>query len=443
MIQEKAKAIVRKIKLQKLLFGIIIVAVFVLGYFKFRVSEYSMIAYWLLYFFGIYFFTRVLNNHMIQIHIYPILLNSLDMPLFIETLNKGNFYDKRTKTMQITAEYVAGNYAAAIDICKSALENKKLQRYKYYYWTNLANCYFDIGDDEKLREVTEAFKASLAKEKEKVKLRIKNRYPRICLLDLYVQGEYDACRELLSTSDDSTRYSNVRIDYNYARLSHAKGDMEAALAMYEKVIAEGGELNIVTLAKRGIEAIKNQVEYAEMFKEDLPVSEFTCKVNPKAGRGVLVACAVFVAIVIILNVIAPIITARIYENKVEKAIESDYENVDVEVLATFDVEQDGELLERMFICQTSDEIWLGSLYYYDYDPDLHAEVVSAGGINELDAYFSLFYGFSGVVEEDIFFFSRFTEEKPDFGEYITYAEFEIEERKVYFTVTNTVEYENT
>jgi hypothetical protein len=259
-----------------------------------------------------------------------------------------------------------------------------------------------------------------------------------------VQGEYDACRELLNTSDDSsTSYSNVRLDYNYARLSHAKGNMEEALAMYEKVIAEGGELNMVTLAKRGIEAIKNQVEYAEMFKEDLPVSEFTCKVNRRANKGILVVCAVLFAIGVILTVIAPIITERIYENKVEKAIESDYENVDVEVLATFDVEQDGELLERMFICQTPDEIWLGSLYYYDYDPALHAEVVSLGGLNELDTYFFLFFGFGGVVEEDIFFFSRFTEEKNDFDEYITCVEFEIEGRKVYFTVTNTVEYENT
>ena len=134
---------------------------------------------------------------------------------------------------------------------------KTATRYKYHYLTYLANVYFDIGDDEKLRSVCEQYEIALAKEKTSKEANCRTRFARMTFYDLYLKQNIEACITWVNTPTPIklTQYHRTLCK---ARLALMQGNAEEANEYYELLAKEAAHLNYGKLAIKQLAEQKNQ-----------------------------------------------------------------------------------------------------------------------------------------------------------------------------------------
>ena len=289
----------------------------------------------------------------------PILCNDLDAPLFYEIANRTN------PRLHLMAEYHIGNYQEVISFCNQALSNHKTPRKnRYVLWYYLAIIYFDIGDDEKLKKICDEIQRNLKFEKKPDK--IIARYPRINFFIGYLDQNYDDCLDRTrKTSKD--KLSEISQTYRTARIALAKGEKDEARRLFEDVINKAPKLNLAILASHGIEAIDKGINYRDTF-ESLNLNPDYIPSAPKKNQKVIyiltylcVCIVVFVAAYFTIQAKDNHDLAK-YNEELQMLVAEDY--TDVEILNTFEIEKDGQIINTMFFAQTKDKLILGTTFIY-------------------------------------------------------------------------------
>lgn len=306
-----------------------------------------------------FFLRKYIPDTLCIMVILPVLIDDLDAPLFCKIVSRID------RSLLLMASYEIGNYQEAINFCNQALSNHKTSRKnKYLLWHYLAMIYFDIGDDEKLKEICDEIQRNLKFEKNPDKIIAK--YHRIKFHTNYLDQNYDDCQY---TSKKSSKRNMPKVSQTYrtARIALAKGEKDEARHLFEDVINKAPKLNLAILASRGIEAIDRGINYRDTF-ESLNLNPDYIPSAPKKNQKVIyiltylcVCIVVFVATYFTIQAKDNHDLAK-YNEELQMLVAEDY--TDVEILNTFEIEKDGQIINTMFFAQTKDKLILGTTFIY-------------------------------------------------------------------------------
>ena len=370
--EQQAKSILKKHRITVYLSCIVfLAAVFCYSFFlpalipDFGVRTLLLIALLILYVgFILYLSTKDI--------MFPLILH-LNAPLHYEIVKQGKLFSPSAVQL-IQAEYFVGNYANVIRLCNQKLNDQKAKKnWKYFYLAYLAKTYFDLGEEERLREICDRFYQLLSTDKKREK--ILKRFEDIPFFSVYVNRNLEAC-EQYANKPQKFPVQRMVIDFLKARLALLKGETEEARKGFEKIIAEAPLLHLATLSKLALEGMENGTDYRESVAPILE-KEITEPLKPSAATpalnvfnkvlGVLmIVIAVFVVIAFLLSKV-DWSGDEAYKKEIEAIVEVDYDGV--EVLEFFDLYKDDFWVDAMFICKTNDSVLIGSIYYYEDDYD--------------------------------------------------------------------------
>ena len=389
--EQQAKSILKKHKITLYLTGLVyLVAIFANIFFlpdlieNFAVRILLLIAVCFLYF----AFIRYLSAKDLM---FPLFFH-LNAPLHYEILKQGKIVSP-SATHMIQAEYFVGNYANVILLCNQKLKDKKAKRlWKYYYLTYLANTYFDLGENERLRETCDRFYELLASDKKREK--ILKRFENIPFYSVYVNRNFEAC-EQYANKPQKFPIQKMLIHFWKARLALLKGETEEARKGFEKIIAEAPLLHLATLSELALQGMENETDYKKSIAPMLE-KEITEPLKPSAAtpflNGFNKVCNIILIVIAVIFMILLFLSKvdwsgdSAYEKEIESLVEIDYDDVDV--LDFFDLYKDDYWVDAMFICKTNDSILIGSTYYYDnYDNkyDIYYEIQAEVPLSNLMA----------------------------------------------------------
>ena len=429
---QKAKRYVRRYKIWCTVFAMCIV----LGYYLVALQGniFATIAAFVVFLLMILIGSPIVFNKCIL----SILYKKLDADTYLATVYQGKF-DTPAALWQLHGEYFCGHYQNVISICKMKLDDPKTAtRYKYRYLTYLANVYFDIGDDEKLRSVCEQYEIALAKEKTSKQANCRTRFPRMTFYDLYLKQNIDACITWVNmpTPIILNQYHRKLCK---ARLALMQGNEEEANEYYEALAKEATHLNYGKLAIRQLAEQKNQeiddsLQALNISDESTEVTLYPA--NRRKLKKILGICLIaFFVIYAAIGISDPYYA---YLESVRVLVEEDYDNV--VMLEAFNLKNGEENIDAMFICRTDEKIIVGCLYTYDGDSQQYYEKMTDITIASLSEDRSpLWYcSFPSTTSRNQIESYFYTIEADVPADYVHLSTFEINGQKAYYVITEIV-----
>ena len=376
---------------------------------------------------------------------FPLTLR-LDAPLHYELVKQGKIA-AYTAVFQIQAEYFVGHYANVIALCYEKLNDKRVnKRWKYYYLSYLANTYFDLGEEERLREVCDRFYRELASERKRE--RIFKRFRGFSFFSTYLNRNFEACEQYLQEKTEKNPLFRINVMYLKARTAWLKGDTDTAKTAFEAVVAEAPLLHYAKLSEAALKAMENGTDYRETIKPILE-TETPAPLKPPASSGFLngynkvirIVWIVLVVFCILVTLIGKLLdretqTWEEYCAEVETIVEADYG--EIELLDVFDLYDGDFWVDAMFIFKTRDSVLIGSVYYYPDSDSLYYEIQAEVPIASLLAEdFSRYINVYDSVTEYCTVTSGFYKNREDVPEeYAYFVALDIDGKTVYFAVTN-------
>ena len=100
--------------------------------------------------------SKIITTLAVNNVIFPVLKQKADPETFSQILEKMKVCTAN-ETEHVIASYLLGDYSKTIAICNKKIKDVSQQRYAHIYYTYLARCYFDIGDDQQLKNICEQF----------------------------------------------------------------------------------------------------------------------------------------------------------------------------------------------------------------------------------------------------------------------------------------------
>ncbi len=265
----------------------------------------------------------------------------------------------------IAGECAAGEHQAMIDLCSKMLSQRKWNRRLRYLWlAGLADCYFELGDCEKLLLVCDAFDRVAAKEKDRRRTAaLRDIYDRY---RAYAQKDRERCREILAQPPKTDFPVDIyeRAFYAARVFDHVLDNPEAARMQYQKAASWNEDYSFVRTAKLELEAMERGERYTDTVLEVLPDPAYVLRPQKEYMRTNLSVLVLYTLAMILICVtavtLAPRIVERRYERELEQRIKQDY--LSVQQLDRFNLHVDGELVETMFVCHMDDCLVIGSAY---------------------------------------------------------------------------------
>lgn len=265
----------------------------------------------------------------------------------------------------ILGECAAGEHQAMIDLCSKMLSQRQWNRRLRYLWlSGLADCYFELGDCEKLLLVCDAFDRLSAKEKSTRRIanvaKVYERYRA------FAQKDEAKCREFLAQGPESDSPIHIYESAFYAaRVSwHVLGDLEAAKGYYAQAASWNEAYSFVRTAKLELEAIERGECYTDMMPEVLPDPEYVLRPQREYVRTNLSVMIIYffaMALVIVSVVtLSPGIIHRRNNRELTQLLQKDF--VSVQQLDRFNVLVDGKNVETMYVCLMDDHVVIGSAF---------------------------------------------------------------------------------
>ena len=315
------------------------------------------------------------------------LYKELDAPLYAAIIRHGKLYDASLQPY-ILGEYALGHYQHVIGLCTKKLNDPAQAKHRYFYLCYLANCYFDLGNDEKLREICEEFDHYMSYERPRKRERLERAYLRMAIHAQYVKGNYKECRALMWEYPPANAYVRVQRAFCEARFTLREGNAEAAHQGFAQVLADAPLLlHFAALARCGLAAIESGRDYHEAvaeatFEGDTLLEQASDA--PSVPRNVRVLRVILFVLLALCIVVGALVTclSDVMQYKQQKEYEAHMEEIrlaveenfdEVEVLHYFLLEKDGEVADSMCICRTSEGIVVGSTYFYDGDDKIYFE----------------------------------------------------------------------
>ena len=341
-----------------------------------------------------FFATRIIFRKVIL----SVLMDDLNAPLFRKIVKKGKFAG-----LQLWSEYYCGNFGNVVELCRKKLADPKAaKKGRYMYLGRLAAVYYAMGDSESLQAVCQEVEKYLKTEKPSVKSKQAAYIKPFDFYNAYLAGDWETCEKLEERQTKSNLDRMAWVN-SHARLALAKGDVDRAKELFEEA-RQAPNLCYAACADEGLRAIEEGTPYGEGL-EPLATTEDFYVIYPakviKFFHRVWVVCCILA--VILLWVSAAIELQEIreaerakeaqnrqtteldrqklnqlkqndekYERHKEKLrvlFEEKYNNV--EILSTFSIEKDGDMLDSLCLFKTDDTLFLASTYIYTGDKDTY------------------------------------------------------------------------
>ena len=323
--------------------------------------------------------------------IFSLVSQKLDAEAFL-ALVRARKFDNKASTYQLYAEYAIGNYSSVVAVCESKSKIPALsKRYGYYYLAYLANVYFDLGEDEKLREVCALFDERLSKEKQSRQDTLKKRHLRMSFYRMYLERRFDDCEKWLEapTRTEHDRYHRI---FCRARLAQLLGKTEEAKELFALLAKEIPQLNYGKLAARQLSEPDSPDTPTDTFDISQAPTELV-SYGPSRARTVILRIVLCISAFAFCYITAGYVQQALderkheresaaYYEKVRVLLENDYDGVEIyDAFLLVDREQNP--VDSLFICRTDTDILIGSLYSYEGSDETLYEIAATVPIASL------------------------------------------------------------
>ncbi len=299
----------------------------------------------------------------------PILTQDRDPQLFKDIL-LGIKEKDENNALALIYEYYLGNYQFIVNTCKKHLEATPTSEEAYVYLYNLALVYFNLGDEEKLLAVCDAFNTRLKAETDE---KIKETNYFVCMLSefftRYLENDFEHCEAFLEAHFPKGMRRDVPIIMLYLRavLYYKAGRTAEARELFFEITQTAPKMYHAVHAKQHLDSIQAGKTYAPRSSDLLPQDE-TDPRKPTKKRSELFHILMIVVAVLILLIPISLLTDKNDKAIDKAAVEMLYE--DVKILDSFFLERNGDTVESMCIASTSDAgLVVGCTYVYDDDEE--------------------------------------------------------------------------
>lgn len=340
------------------------------------------------------FATRIIFRKVIL----SVLMDDLNAPLFRKIVKRGKFAG-----LQLWSEYYCGNFGNVVELCRKKLADPKAaKKGRYMYLGRLAAVYYAMGDSESLQAVCQEVEKYLKTEKPSVKGKQAAYIKPFDFYNAYLAGDWETCEKLEERQTKSNLDRMAWVN-SQARIALAKGDVDRAKELFEEA-RQAPNLCYAAFADEGLRAIEEGTPYGEGL-EPLATTEdfyviYPAKVIEFFYRVWIVCCILAVILLLVsagLELYAKKEAERQeeaqnrqtteldrqklnqlkqndekyerYKEKLRVLFEEKYNNV--EILSTFSIEKDGEMLDTLCLFKTDDTLFLATIYIYTGDEDTY------------------------------------------------------------------------
>lgn len=445
-VNEKAKRCLKRYKVRAIIWAICITLVLV-PVIGFVVLKRSVTAI-LLVGIAVLLSARFVKRFLWGKYFISILLDDLDADTYLAMICQGRL-DRRGALLRLDGEYFCGNYQNVVSICRKKQADPKIaQRYRYYYLVYLANVYFDLGDDESLRQVCEQYELAVAAERPGKQKKLRTKFTRMEFFSAYLRGDAEACAVWMNKSTIVMRGQHRQTFYK-ARLAIMQGKTDVARVYYEELAGAVPQLCYGKLAARILERMKNpeSAQDAHKLYEEEPLDEtLEVPLYPMKRRGLKLAlCALLFSFgvgILVLSALRGDRADRAFEREmaayregIRVLVEEDHDGV--EVLDSFTLKNGNEVVDTMFICKTDTVVMVGCLYTYEGVDERYYEslaTVSAGFLT-MESSTPLRCAFPSKTSTNIVIGYFYTKESDLPSEYYHLSTFTVDGQTVYFAVT--------
>lgn len=322
-----------------------------------------------------YFGSRFVSALIWRKHVFNILLEELNAPLFVEVVEGVQKYDPYS-LFQLQKLQAEGRYADVVSLCTIQLQNPTAKRYALSYLHCMESAYFHLGDDRKLGEIHEATERQILQSKDPAKSRKKIVFHDF--FGLYLKRDLDACEAFLAANPSPNRLSAVNRLLTRARMALLRGNTDEAAELFRKILTEAPNTPAAVVAKANAEAIERGEGYDKAFPEALPDPLFPvdAAVHAQKHKTVtivrrlynIVAIAV-IAAAVLFALVMPYVgknAEEAYNLAVWEAMEVEHDGV--MVLGSFTLQRGDMPVESVAVCTTNEGFMLVALYYRN-DPN--------------------------------------------------------------------------
>ena len=322
-----------------------------------------------------YFGSRFVNALIWRKHVFNILLEELNAPLFVEVVEGVQKYDPYSM-FQLQKLQAEGRYADVVSLCTIQLQNPTARQLALSYLHSMESAYFHLGDDRKLKEIHEATEWQILQSKDPAKSRKKIVFHDF--FGLYLKRDLDACEAFLAANPTTGRLSAMNRLLTRARMALLRGNTDEAAELFRKILTEAPNTPAAVVAKANAEAIERGEGYGKAFPEALPDPLFPvdAAVHAQKHKTVtivrrlynIVAIAVIAAAVLFALVMPYVGRSEdeAYNKLIQEAVEVDHDGVTVH--GNFYLYEGERAVESVAVCTTDEGFLLVSLYYLE-NPD--------------------------------------------------------------------------
>lgn len=374
MLQEKAKANIRKLRAWNLVTSVPPILLVVVSMILMLADILTFIQTLLLYVVAGLFeriAARIIMAKAWKKYVHNIMDEDLDAPLFVEILSLVGKYDPFA-IHQLDRLYAEGRHADVVSLCAKQLDNPYAKRQKLGYLAHMALAYFSLGDDKKLAEIHEAIERFLNSLKDPAKGR--RRIPIQAFYAAYLRGDTEACEAYFAANPPKARIAAVQRYLQQARVAQLKGDTERAGQLLKQVLTEAPNTPVAVTAKAHLAAMERGEGYDKAFPEAIPDPLFpvvTSEKRHKAVKIVMRVCVIVVIVLLAFELIAHVgiqIADRAYREQARATVEAEYNGV--EVLDRFYLTNGGPNLDDLALCATDEGFVVAALYCRSDNPDV-------------------------------------------------------------------------
>lgn len=373
--------------------------------------------------------------------IFSIVLNKLDADTYLAMIYHTKFIPRHSAN-RLLGEYYCGNYMNVVSICNQKLSDPKTKKYSDAYLLYLANVYFDVGDDEKLRRTMNQYKDYYATLKPKQQAILKND-TKYKLYDCYLNGNTEEFRSYYSKNPTKTKIQQITRIFTQARLDIVDGNVEQAREHYEYLAKTVPQLNYGKLAILTLEKLNNGESFETAINHSDIIPEI---INDKDIPVFKSHHRVFQLIIAILSLMFALSLGRYilhyinypsYEEEIRVLVEKDYDGV--VILDTFRLKFGETTVDTMFICETDTEVMVCTAYINTDQKKCYDVMASISKDSLLDDNLtSLPHSFPAITSH-LRVYSCFCTNKEYLRDnYFHLSTFEVDGKTVYYVVTSIV-----
>lgn len=378
MLSNQARSHVRRFRAWNILItcimALLMVTVLVLMFTDLLASTQALVACAVVgaaYFFA----SRFISALMWKKHVFNILLEELNAPLFTEVLEGVQKYDPFSM-FQLQKLQAEGRYADVVSLCTLQLQDPTAKRLALSYLHSMESAYFHLGDDSKLKEIHEATEWQILQSKDPAKSRKQISFHDF--FGLYLKRDLAACEAYLAANPTPTRLSAMNRLLTRARLALLQGDTEGAAGLFRRILTEAPNTPTAVVAKANMEALERGEGYDKAFPEALPDPLFPVdavmytkkhKATTIVRRVYKIVMIAVIAAAILFLLVMPYVgknAEEAYNLAVWEAMEVEHDGV--MVLGSFTLQRGDTPVESVAVCTTNEGFMLVALYYRN-DPN--------------------------------------------------------------------------